>query len=103
MITKKTKAFIVQACKEELRNAKSFGEFYSSPHEAYAILKEEIEETKDNLSLVEKRLEDIWQNIKDNDDEELVANILTLKSYALLTVFEAVQICAVSEKFKESF
>ena len=103
MITKKTKELVVQACKEELRNAKSFGEFYNSPHEAYAILKEEIEETKDNLSLVEKRLEDIWQNIKDNDDEELVANILTLKSYAILTVFEAVQVCAVSEKFKESF
>lgn len=103
MITKKTKELVVQACKEELRNAKSFGEFYNSPHEAYAILKEEIEETKDNLSLVEKRLENIWQNIKDNDDEELVANILTLKSYALLTVFEAVQVCAVSEKFKESF
>lgn len=103
MITKKTKELVVQACKEELINAKSFGEFYNSPHEAYAILKEEIEETKDNLSLVEKRLEDIWQNIKDNDDEELVANILTLKSYALLTVFEAVQVCAVSEKFKESF
>lgn len=103
MITKKTKELVVQACKEELRNSKSFGEFYNSPHEAYAILKEEIEETKDNLSLVEKRLEDIWQNIKDNDDEELVANILTLKSYALLTVFEAVQVCAVSEKFKESF
>jgi ABC-type uncharacterized transport system substrate-binding protein len=103
LITKKTKELVVQACKEELRNAKSFGEFYNSPHEAYAILKEEIEETKDNLSLVEKRLENIWQNIKDNDDEELVANILTLKSYALLTVFEAVQVCAVSEKFKESF
>lgn len=103
MITKKTKELIVQACKEELRNAKTFGEFYNSPHEAYVILKEEIEETKDNLSRVENLLNDIWQNIKDNDDEELVANILTLKSYALLTVFEAVQVCAVSEKFKESF
>lgn len=103
MITKKTKELIVQACKEELRNAKTFGEFYNSPHEAYAILKEEIEETKDNLSRVETLLNDIWQNIKDNDDEELTANIITLKSYAILTVFEAVQVCGVSEKFKESF
>ena len=103
MITKKTKELITQACKAELSNAKSYGEFYNSPHEAYAILKEEVEETTDNLKSVIRLLNTIWQNIKDNDDEELVANILTLKSYALLTVFEAVQVCAVSEKFKESF
>jgi hypothetical protein len=48
-------------------------------------------------------LEDIWQNIKDNEDEELVANLITAKSYAILTVYEALQVCAVLEKFRESF
>jgi hypothetical protein len=103
MITKTTKELVTLACKEELRNAKSYGEFYNSPHEGYAIAKEELEETRDNLNQVERLLEEIWQNIKDNDDEELVANLITAKSYAVLTVYETLQVCAVLEKFRESF
>lgn len=103
MITKTTKELVTLACKEELRNAKSYGEFYNSPHEAWAITKEELEETKDNLLRVEQLMADMWQNIKDNDSEELVANMITAKSYALLTVYEALQVCAVLEKFRESF
>ena len=64
MITKTTKELVTLACKEELRNAKSYGEFYNSPHEGYAITKEELEETKDNLNQVERLLEEIWQNRK---------------------------------------
>lgn len=103
MITKTTKELVKLACKEELRNAKSYGEFYNSPHEAWAITKEELEETKDNLLRVEQLMVDMWQNIKDNDSEELVANMITAKSYAVLTVYEALQVCAVLEKFRESF
>jgi hypothetical protein len=103
MITKTTKELVKLACKEELRNAKSYGEFYNSPHEAWAITKEELEETKDNLLRVEQLMVDMWQNIKDNDSEELVANMITTKSYAVLTVYEALQVCAVLEKFRESF
>lgn len=103
MITKTTKELVTLACKEELRNAKSYGEFYNSPHEAWAITKEELEETKDNLLRVEQLMVDMWQNIKDNDSEELVANMITAKSYAVLTVYEALQVCAVLEKFRESF
>lgn len=103
MITKTTKELVTLACKEELRNAKTYGEFYNSPHEAWAITKEELEETRDNLSRVERLLSDVWQNIKDNDDEELTANIITAKSYAIMTVYEALQVCAVLEKFRESF
>lgn len=103
MITKTTKELVTLACKEELRNAKSYGEFYNSPHEAWAITKEELEETKDNLLRVEQLMADMWQNIKDNDSEELVANMITAKSYAVLTVYEALQVCAVLEKFRESF
>ena len=103
MITKTTKELVTLACKEELRNAKSYGEFYNSPHEGYAITKEELEETRDNLLRVEQLMADMWQNIKDNDSEELVANMITAKSYAVLTVYEALQVCAVLEKFRESF
>lgn len=103
MITKTTKELVKLACKEELKNAKSYGEFYNSPHEGYAITKEELEETRDNLLRVEQLMADMWQNIKDNDSEELVANMITAKSYAVLTVYEALQVCAVLEKFRESF
>lgn len=103
MITKTTKELVKLACKEELKNAKSYGEFYNSPHEAWAITKEELEETRDNLLRVEQLMADMWQNIKDNDSEELVANMITAKSYAVLTVYEALQVCAVLEKFRESF
>ena len=103
MITKTTKELVTLACKEELRNAKTYGEFYNSPHEAWAITKEELEETRDNLARVERLLSDVWQNIKNNDDEELIANIIIAKSYAIMTVYEALQVCAVLEKFRESF
>ena len=41
MITNETKKLVAQATLEELKNAQSFGEFYNSPHEGWAVLKEE--------------------------------------------------------------
>lgn len=99
MIARMTKDLVSAACKSELANARTFGSFYSSEHEGYAILKEETEEAADNLKAVERCLNDVWQNVKDNDKEELIANLITLKSYALLLAYESIQVCAVSEKY----
>lgn len=103
MIAKETKKLVALACKSEVDNAKSYGEFYNSPHEAYAVLKEEIEETEENLKSVKNYMNEIWSNIRKNEKDELTLNVLTLNSYALMLIYEAMQVYAVSEKFRESF
>ena len=99
MITSETKKLVSMACRSELANARGYGALFNTTHEGYAVLKEETEEAADNLRAVERCLNEVWQNVKDNDREEMTANLITLKSYALLLVYEAVQVCAVTEKF----
>jgi len=103
MITTETKKAIAAACSSELENCKTYGKIYNSPHEAYAVLKEELEETEENLKATKNYLNDVWQSIRSDDKEEMRLNILSLNSYALMLIYEAVQVYAVSEKFKESF
>lgn len=103
MITNETKKLVAQATLEELKNAQSFGEFYNSPHEGWAVLKEEVEEARENLAAVENYLQKAWDNIRKNDSEELTANMLSLNSFSLMLIYEALQVYAVSEKAWRSF
>ena len=101
MIAKKATEEIEKAISYELREIiANWGQTYHSTHEAFAILKEEVEEADEALDLLQNKLESIWQNIKLNwvTDTE----VYQAKAAALALAEEAVQCAAVCEKFLET-
>lgn len=83
--TEKLTQDLIQA--EYLNACEQFGDKYHSLHEGYAVLKEEVEEVKEqtkNLRLIKF----IWDEIK-KDNKDLL--------YRLLELMEKGVICAIKE------
>lgn len=87
----------------EYKNAcEKFGEKYSSLHEGYAVLKEKMDEERDEHSCFRSNYEYLWEEIKD----KAKGNIETLSKRMLDTVFcqmcELAQVGAVLMKIKNT-
>ena len=87
---------------EELERAnKKFMSKFNSTHEAYAVLKEEIEEAEAELKNVKMMLEDCWFDIK--RDTMPNRNIIAIKNCAINLSAESIQVAAMCKKFIDSF
>ena len=98
--TEKLASELIQA---EYKNAcENFGEKFNSLHEGYAILKEEVEEKRDEHICFMSNYEYLWEEIKDNAK----GNIETLSKRMLDTVFcemcELAQVGVVLMKIKNT-
>ena len=99
MFDKKTEIKINEAVMLELLNAcKTYGANYNSYHEAYAILKEEVEEAEADIKTINDYLGSIWEEVKTDDPEALRADAMVITRYAVELAKEAVQIAAVTRK-----
>ena len=76
---------------------KQYGKTYASIYEAYAILKEECEECKEDVDSISELLDDIWKEVRHDDVTEL--DIDQMRETALCLAEEAVQVAAVSLRF----
>ena len=85
---------------KELADANTKFPPFSSPHEGYAVLKEEFEECFDELVNAKGHLECVWQDIKKNTTPSLP--IALLRKDAIALVVEAVQLAAMCDKFDNS-
>ena len=100
MIAEKAEESIYQAIAYELQNiVKNHGAVYASEHEAYAVLKEEIEEAADDLEQINKDLAYLWALIKNNHINKGGGTISEARDYAAMLAQEAVQVAAVCERF----
>ena len=90
---------IEELASEELvdANAKHDPKF-NSPHEAYAVIKEELEEMQDEVEMCGKSLEYIWDNIKDDTEEGCKKWLEYMKEYAISAAQEAIQVVAMCDK-----
>ena len=103
MIAEKASESINQAVAYELQKIiKDHGAVYASEHEAYAVLKEEIEEAADDLEQINKDLAYLWALIKNNHIKNGNGTITEAKNYAVMLAHEAVQVAAVCERFLET-
>lgn len=103
MIAEKAAESIDQAVAYELQNiVKDHGAFYASEHEAYAVLKEEIEEAADDLDQLNKDLAYLWALIKNNHIKNGNGTISEARDYAEMLAQEAVQVAAVCMRFLET-
>lgn len=77
-------------------------ELFASMHEAYAVLKEELEETSEELELCNYGLDQIWCGTK-SDDYKLVHDALDpLEQHSWQCVAEAIQVLAMCKKARLS-
>lgn len=108
MFNSESQKYVNLAIEKEVDQAKeNYGSVYASKHEAYAVLKEEIEEAKENMDQFRKLNHVFWmsvrgmkiQNIKDYSDRK---HIGITKKVAVQLALEAIQIAAVCTKIEES-
>ena len=94
-----TRDYVDAAIKAELGKAKKdWGPKYNSTHEAYAVLKEEVEEAAVDLNLILEDLAFLWNAVKGNSDKPYSAALKHIQETALALAIEAVQIAAVAKK-----
>lgn len=90
---------------KELASANRQFPLFNSVHEAYAIMKEEAEETQDALANTEKALDKFWVGVKENLSQEwMESSIADIRKNALQTAIEAfLQVAAMCDKYTLSF
>jgi len=84
-------------CYELQAITKKYGAHYASPHEGFAVLKEEVEEAEESLQLLKDKLSTIWQNVRMNWNDSTV--IYQAEASTIALAEEAVQCAAVCERY----
>lgn len=94
-----TTSYVKGAIGSEVKNAvENWGERYNSLHEGVAVLKEEVDETRDEYIQIKNLIYDVWNNVRFNNPKVCKTNVKALRDHAEKLALEAVQICAVCEK-----
>ena len=73
-----------------------FPQFHST-HEGYAVILEEMEETKDQLAASERFLSYAWDRVK--NDTKAREQVDYVKLFAINAACEAIQVAAMCQKF----
>lgn len=76
---------------------------FNSMHEGYAVILEEVEEVKEEFELLKIVVDGIWNSIRRNNTKVAIECMESLKKRAVYLSCEAIQVAAMSEKFKDSF
>ena len=95
---------LCEAIKLETENIKAvWGTTYSSNHEAYAVLMEEVEEAETDMNVINSNLHSLWEKVKSNfesvDRIDTTTELISMQINAKEMAKECVQIAAVCEKF----
>lgn len=100
MFTEVLEECIRQGIQAETDEAKlTFGETYSSNHEAYAVLKEEVEEAEEKIDEMNHNLNWFWSCIRHGESKpDFIGTIERMQKAAENLAMEACQIAAVCNK-----
>lgn len=94
MLDKKTLDPLIQ---QELAEANKIHPQFASPHEGYAVLKEEVEETQEALAHIKTLLNLMWFAVRRDLKADKVAQEIYEKSMEVMA--EAAQVGAMAKKF----
>ena len=90
---------IEQAVKNELVRANRKHPLFNSPHEAYAVIKEEVEEAEYECVLIKDALSQFWSYVKcDGGAPDMLGYLNQTKKRAMNLAAEAIQIAAMAQK-----
>lgn len=87
---------IKELIKQELIEANKIHPQFHSPHEAYAVILEEIEECQDEMESIEMYARGMWLSVK--EDEEIKAELMQMENSAIYLIAEAIQVAAMCRK-----
>lgn len=89
---------IAQQAEAELEKAAAIYPEFSSPHEAYAVIKERIEKTRNELDTAKVFLWEYWNDIKNNNSNENSLWLTSLYNHAFCCAAEALVLAATAQK-----
>ena len=94
-----SKDIIESLAAEELVDANTKHEpRFNSPHEAYAVIKEELEEMQFEVNLCEGHFAEMWKSVKTDEDTYTKLQLKALKKRAIFAAQEAIQVVAMCDK-----
>lgn len=85
---------------EELERSYKKEDVFHSPHEAYAVLLEEIEEASDEFYWVDTHIDQLWNRVKENSAVGFSCSML--ENSAIRGACELIQVAAMCKKWMES-
>ena len=100
-INKRIKELITSiVCRAEAELEKTEGTYpeFSSPHEAYAVIKERIEKTRNELDTAKVFLWEYWNDIKNNTSDKDHVWLTSLYNHAFCCAAEALVLAATAQK-----
>lgn len=87
----------------ELDTAREYyGDTFASMHEGAAVLKEEIEEARDESVFIEEAYNALWHAVKEDDEKRARHNAEEIASRAERLACEAIQVAAMALKFADT-
>lgn len=99
MFSETASSYLSKSIEKEIENAETWGKDFSSNHEAYAVLKEEVEEADEELEYVKSALNIYWYSIRTNAREDsMQLCVKNLNDKAFSTIKELIQVMAVCNK-----
>ena len=85
---------------DELMEANEKYPLFHSPHEAYAVLLEEVDELRQDLKSIDAYMQYMWRRVK--QDESMEEASRRVYNYAISMVQEGIQVAAMCLKVNES-
>jgi hypothetical protein len=85
---------------QELMSANGKYPLFRSPHEAFAVLMEEIEEMETELKVIDFNMTGAWSCVK--QDEDMTVHITNIYNRTMYAIMEAIQVAAMCKKFTMS-
>ena len=92
------KSQIAGLVSEELERAKEAHEDFHSLHEGYAVLLEEIDESRDEIQIIQADAAALWRCVKNDNALEAKLALVEIEDAAVRLAAEAVQVAAMARK-----
>lgn len=89
---------ITRQAEAELKKTEAASPEFRSPHEAYAVIKERIEKTRNELDTAKVFLWEYWNDIKNNTSDKDHAWLTSLYNHAFCCAAEALALAATAQK-----
>ncbi len=102
MSMEKLKESMEQVAVEELQRANAAFPLFNSKHEGYAVIKEELEETREAMETLEESVAALWDKVRGKDIPPFIVNFSTTEemyNQALAVAAEAIQTAAMILKY----
>lgn len=89
---------IVRRAEAALEKTEATYPEFRSPYEAYAVIKERIEKTRNELDTAKVFLWEYWNDIKNNNSDENSVCLTSLYNHAFCCAAEAIALAATAQK-----